>query len=86
MGSFLETYDDLFIQTQNAPVEYSYDEYIKQISPAGSTDHNIFFGDFWRHTISYNLNVGSTLSSFDACPSLPSIVNRKQFQYLNIAL
>ena len=52
-----------FSQAQNAPEEFEED--IEQIST--------FFGDFPLHSIKTSKNIGPTYSSFNPCPSLPSI-------------
>ena len=61
-----------FSQAQNAPEEFEED--IEQIST--------FFGDFPCIALKLE-NIGPTYSTFNLCPSLPSIAteDRKQFQY-----
>ena len=45
----------------------------------------IVFGDFCRQSIKLQ-KIGPTFSSFNPCPSLPSVTTNdsKQYQYLNI--
>ena len=55
-------------------------------SVPGSTNRMIFWlGGFCSHSIKLE-KVGPTFSSFNPCPSMPSVVisDRKQFQCLNI--